>query len=160
MPALLKDDMEAINSYIMTSAIKTKAADNIKTEWIKWWADHERSWTWYSQEEYDTARNFRTRFNNANAVTTAEKEAAKRQATTGITKEETKGGVRRTTSEGVYIVPDEPLVSTSVKVGLFTALVIGVLGWGAKILYIDPILMPATKALGKAKTKKALEKYI
>ena len=159
MKALLAQDMEAINTYIMTSKINSKAADAVKNKWITWWEDNKRDWTWYDTEEFDTARNFRHDFDVANAITSAQKQAVTNKYTSGVTSEEARGETKRATSEGVYIVPEPPLISDGTKVGIVAVLILGALGWVAKVAYIDPILTPVTMALGKAKTKKILSKH-
>ncbi len=160
MPALLREDMEAINTYIMGSKVNTKAADAVKNKWIVWWEENKRSgWDWYSQEEFDLARNFRNQFNLANAKSSTEKDAVKNQASSGVTSEEARGETKRSTSEGYYIVPEPPLISNTTKIGIIAAIAAVALGWVAKVAYIDPILTPVTMALGKAKTKKILSKH-
>lgn len=68
-----RDDLEAINRYFGTVAAKTAAAQNLKQSWAKWWKENRRSWLDYSEEEYNTARSMRNKFDLANAITTTEK---------------------------------------------------------------------------------------
>jgi len=131
MPAMLAQDMEAINKYIMEKTPLTPEAKAVQVEWIKFWKEHQKSILWYSQDEFDQARNIKRNFDLANAISSAEKAVVENHYASGITSEETKGGVRRSTSEGVYIVDEEPFLPTRVKVaglGILALLGIGYVG--------------------------------
>jgi len=140
MPPMLSANMEAINRYFMeTAKVKTKAAEKIKQEWMKWWKDNRRSVTWYDQEEYDIARNMRNRFDLANTITTVERADVERHQATGLTSEEAAGGTRRAGTSGMYVEEEEPLIPTKWKVG--AALGIGLIAigvFGKKLLGMTP----------------------
>ena len=137
------DDLEAINKFIMGAKIKTKAADKLRTEWLRWW----EKLGWYDKaiesDTYDLARNKRNAFNRANAATAKEKAAVESVITGGVTAEETRGGTRRTTSDGNYLEdPEEkePFVPTRIKVvGAIGLVAVGAL-WMAKKTYLAPLL--------------------
>lgn len=138
-------NIAAINTYVMTQPLKTAEAGIVRNEWLKF---HEAlGWTgraFPSVEDYDKARNIRNRFNDAQAVTQAEKTAAVEQKLKGLTSEELRGETRRTTTEGGYLEDEasggEPWLPTKTKVALgIGALVVGGL-FIAKSIYLDPVL--------------------
>lgn len=147
MPAMLSADMEAINKYFMENVVvKTAAAEKIKQEWMKWWNDHRRNsaipgpWNWYTQEEFDYARNERNRFNDANAVTKADKQAAVDQRSKGLTTEELRGETKRAGTSGMYVEPEKPLIPTSWKVGAAVGVGLITVGvFGKKLLGMTPL---------------------
>ena len=140
MSVMLKDNMEAINRYFMEQiTVKTSAAEKVKQEWMQYWKDTKRDWTWYSQDEYDKARNLKHKFDTANAVTTAERNAATAQRTTGLTSEQLRGETKRSGTSGMYLEEEEPLIPTKYKV--IGAVGIGLLTVGVfakKILGMTP----------------------
>jgi len=141
MPSGAAEDMEAINRYFMEQTkIRTPAAEAIKQEWMKWWMENKRDWSWYSQEEYDFARNMRKKLDLANATTEAQRDEIRETHARGITSEELKGETRRAGTDGMYIEPEKPFIPTSWKVaaGVGTGLVIlGV--FAKKILANTPL---------------------
>jgi hypothetical protein len=148
MPAMLAADMEAINKYLMTTPIRTEKAKAVQVQWIKFWKDTERTFTWYSTEEFDRARNIKREFDAANAVTTAQKQAVTNQAGSGLTAEELSGGVRRSTSDGTYIVDEEPFVPVRLQVVGWSALIVAGLGYaGVKYLKMSNPVTYLKKAL-------------
>jgi hypothetical protein len=133
MPALLKADMEAINRYFMEQVtIKTPAAEVVKQEWMRWWEDHKRDWTWYTQEEFDHARNEKHKLDQANATTAAELKQVKLVQAKGMTSEEMRGETRRAGTTGEYVEPPKPLIPTKWKVGAGIAAGVVVAGVIAK----------------------------
>ncbi len=129
MPAMLAANMEAINKYIMEAPVRTAKAQAVQIEWIKFWKEHEKSILWYSDDEYDQARNIKHNFDLANATSSSEQQAAKDQASQGLTSEELRGNVRRSTRDGTYIVDDEPFVPTRVTVAAVGILGLIGIGW-------------------------------
>jgi hypothetical protein len=119
MPAMLRADMEAINKYFMEQVtIKTPAAEKIKQEWMAWWKEHKRDWTWYTIEEFDHARNMRNKLNLANATSTAQKaEIAAHIASAKGSREEQMGETRRSGTSGMFLEEEEPIIPTKWKVG-------------------------------------------
>lgn len=146
-------NIAAINDYIMTQTLKTAEAGVIRNEWLKF---HEGLGAWGrnfpSVGDYDTARNIRNRFNDAQAITPQEKIAAITQRTQGLTSEELRGEAKRTTAQGGYLEEEasggnaeEPWLPTKTKValGFGAAIITGLLI--AKKIYLDPILRLASK---------------
>lgn len=141
MPAMLKDNMEAINRYFMQGVtVKTAAAEKIKKEWMQFWKDAKRDWTWYTQEEYDKARNMRNRFDLANAVSKDQKVAvAAYQAAGQGSTEEQYGETRRSGTEGMFLEEEEPLIPTAWKAGAIIGVGLITAGMFAKqILRLTP----------------------
>ena len=101
----ISDDFEAVNHYIMTAPIKTKAAQELKTSWINWF---QNELSWYDKNFSDNAlklgKNKRNDFNLANTRTKSEKEAVKQHIATGMTTEEARGKTREVDSSGYYVV--------------------------------------------------------
>lgn len=140
MPPMLSANMEAINKFFMeTAVVKTPTAEKIKQEWMRWWNDNRRTLTWYSTEEYDFARNMRNRFNDANAVTKKEKQAAVDQRAKGITSEELRGETKRAGTTGMYVEEEEPIIPTKWKVAAIIGVgLVGVGVFGKKLLAMTP----------------------
>jgi len=140
MPAMLGADMEAINKFFMeTAKVQTPAAENVKQEWMKFWKETERSLTWYTQQEYDDARNLRNRFNVANTTSAAAAATIKAQQASGVTSEEMRGETRRAGTEGSYLEEEKPWIPTSWKVGGLIG--VGLIATGVfakKILALTP----------------------
>lgn len=144
MPAMLKQDMEAINRYFMEQVkIVTPAAEKVKQEWIVWWRNNKRDWSWYTQEEYDHARNMRNNLMLANAPTSAKKaEVAAYIASAKLTTEEIRGETRRSGTSGMYYEeppPPEPIIPTRWKVaaGVGASLVVAGV-FAKKLLMLTP----------------------
>lgn len=139
------DNIAAINTYIMTQPLKTAEAGIVRNEWLKF---HEKlGWTgrnFPSVQDYDSARNIRNRFNDAQATTVAEKMAAADQRTRGLTSEELRGETRRTTTDGGYLEEEasggEPWLPTKTKIALGVGAVAAAALLIAKKMYIDPWL--------------------
>ena len=150
MPSMLAADMDAINKYMMTTPVRTAAAERVKIEWMRFWEVTQRDFLWYSQEEFDAARNLRNKFNLANTVTPEQKKAVEDTMRTGLTGEEVRGDTRRATTEGSYLEPEQSIVEfhipTSWKVfGAIGAIALGA-GWYAKKAYVDPAVKYARRA--------------
>jgi len=141
MPAMLSEDMKAINRYFMEQAqIKTPAAEKVKQEWMKFWKETERTLTWYSQDEYDAARNLKHKFDLANTTNAAEKASVKEQQAKGITSEEMRGETRRAGTSGDYLEDPKPLIPTSWKVGAVAGIGLVAVGvFGKKLLGMTPL---------------------
>jgi len=148
MPMLLAADMNAINRYIMTTPIKTDAAKKVQIEWINFWQANEKSFLWYTQEEFDRARNIKRTFDMANAPSAAAKKAVQDVYSNSITSEEARGEVKRSTAEGVYIVPEEPFVPVRLQVLGWSAAAVLALGY-AGVKYVS--LTSPTRFIKKAK---------
>jgi hypothetical protein len=134
------DDMEAIDRYIKGTPLKTAAARDVYNEWTIWFDNIS---LYYSQGNYDHARNLRNRFNLANAQTTAEQARAKEVMATGMTTEEMAGGTRRTLADGSYA---EPLISPSTQFLIGVGLALAAVGFVAlKIGELE--IKPLTKLL-------------
>jgi hypothetical protein len=140
MPAMLKDNMEAINRYFMEQAtVKTAAAEKVKQQWMQFWKDTKRDWTWYSQDEYDKARNLKHKFDDANAITVADKKAASDQRQKGLTSEELKGETKRAGTSGMFLEEEEPFIPTKWKVAGMVGIGLVAAGvFAKKILALTP----------------------
>lgn len=143
-------NIDAINTYIMTQPLKTSEAGIVRNEWLKF---HEGlGWTgrnFPSVGDYDKARNIRNKFNDAQAVTAKEKEAVIDQRLQGLTSEELRGEIKRTTADGGYLEEEasgnsEPWLPTKTKV----ALGIGALVIGASLILKKIYVDPAVRMLG------------
>ena len=153
---MLNADMEAINKYIMETNGKSSKAESIKAEWIRYWESIKRDWSWYSQEEFDKARNFRDRFNLANVTSKAEETAVKEQMRSGVSAERARGETERRTSSGSYLEEEKPLVDFNIplswKIGAgVSALVLGLLWIASKTVAFDPIKISANALLARRK---------
>jgi hypothetical protein len=140
MPALLKENMEAVNRYFMEGKVRTAAAEKVKQEWMAFWKDVKRDWTWYTQEEYDKARNLRKKYDLANAPTAQAKQVVtdhyrNAQGTT----EQSRGETRRSGTEGDYLVESDPIIPTAWKVGAVVAVgLVAVGAFGKQLLKLTP----------------------
>lgn len=139
------DDLDAINEYMMKTKIKTKKAEALQVEWIKWF----EPLSWYERtldtDTFDVARNRRNAFNLANATSTKAKEQIREVIKNGTSGEEARGETRRSTAEGRYIEdaelePPEPFFPTRVKVAAGLGLLAILAAMMAKKVYVDPIL--------------------
>lgn len=118
-------DMQAINKYLMETAIVNPAAQKIKDGWIQWWHDHSGDLYW-SADDFAHARNTRNEFNVANTKSPEEAEQVKQQIATGITEEEARGETKTANTSGMFYETPKPLIPTKWKVfGTVTALAIG-----------------------------------
>lgn len=153
---MLNADMEAINKYIMETNVKTSKADAVKLEWIKYWESIKRDWSWYSQEEFDKARNFRDRFNITNATSKAEETAVKEQMKSGVSAEKAMGETERRTTSGSYLEEPKPLIDFNIPLGWkigagLTALAAGLFWIASKTVAFDPIKISANALLSRRK---------
>ncbi len=136
----MPQDLAAIDVYIKTQPIKTKAATKVRDEWTVWY-DGVGWWGSYSQENYDHARNLKHNFDLANAVNAEETAAVRDQMQNGLTTEELEGGTRRTLSDGTYA---EPLLSES------TRMTLGLIGVAAAVggaLWLGKSLLESQRSL-------------
>ncbi len=133
------DDMEAINRYFMeTAVIKTPAAEKLKKEWMVWWKDN-KTWWGYSDEQFNTARNMRSRFNLANTKTAAEQAQVAATIARGSTSEEAQGETRTAGTDGLHVEEEEPWIPTSWKVGALVGVGLVAVGvFGKKLLAMTP----------------------
>jgi len=141
MPSQLSDNMNAINRYFMEQVtIRTPAAERVKQEWMAWWKENKRDWTWYTQDEYDHARNLRNKLNLANAKSDAERvSVAAHIATAKGSTEEQMGEVRRSGTSGMFYEEPEPLIPTAWKVAAVVGTGLITLGVFAKqIIRLTP----------------------
>jgi hypothetical protein len=91
------DDIKAIQRYFADTPAKTPKAVSIKDEFIKW---HDGLW-FYSEADWDKARNYRNEYNLANATTAVEKAAVQTVLKTGQSAEQLQGRVDRRLSTGM-----------------------------------------------------------
>lgn len=119
-------DLEAINRYMVSTPRKTKKANQLHDEWLKWWEGitwYEKAW---DKNTFDVARNMRNNFNLANTVTREEKEHVQQVIGSGLSNEEMTGGTDRRLSTGMYT---ENLISTSSKVAIASVVGGGLIAW-------------------------------
>ncbi len=133
------EDMAAINRYMTSQDMKTKKAETIHDEWVRWWD----GLGWWEKNfdlaTYDKARNLRNTFNLANATNAAETAAVKRVMQTGITTEEMAGGTKRTLASGMYSEEDAPpgdLLTTRGKMAVILGATTLGLGYVIKKFYL------------------------
>lgn len=147
-------DIDAVNRYIMSTKANTQDAKDVRDEWLEF---HDGLSTYEKHLEsdiWDKVRNFRARFQLANAKTAAAKEKIKEVLDTGMTSEEVQGDVRRTSSTGMYNEDPDPIVPTRWKWYLGLAAIIAGAGLVGKKVYVDPWL----GTLGKA--RKRIDGYL
>lgn len=108
-------DMQAINKYMMETAIVNPDAQKIKDEWIQWWTQHQHDLYW-SGDDFNHARNTRNSFNIANTKSPEEAESVKQQIATGVTEEETRGETKTANTSGMFYETPKPLIPTKWKV--------------------------------------------
>lgn len=114
------DDMAATVEYFNGTTANTSAAKKVKDDFATWYSNL----GWYdksvnSDQVWNQARNFRTQFNRANAVTPAEVAAVAAVEGTGLSTEQTTGKPQAAkTSSGLYAAPSTsaPLIPTEYKV--------------------------------------------
>jgi hypothetical protein len=140
-PGSHHEDMEAINRYFMQQVtVKTPEAEKVKQEWMKWWNDNHRTVLDYSTEEFDTARNYKHKFDLANEPTRAGKAQIAAQQASGLTSEEAMGETRRAGTAGQYLEPEKPLIPTAWKVGAVVGVGLITVGvFGKKLLGMTPL---------------------
>lgn len=128
----LEGDLNALSDYFRRTPINTPDARKIRDDFIKW-RDNLSLWDrkFNTSDLWDTARNYRLRFNKANAVSEADKIAAEWQATRGLSTEEVSGKSDRRLSSGAYNEEEEPFVPMRVKI------VGGVLALLAGLFYVN-----------------------
>lgn len=113
------EDIDAIERYLGAQIPKTPAATDVRDEFIKYMSGIGTIDRHFNGGVYDVVRNFRIRYDRANAVTQAEKEAVLRQSG-GLTTEVLEGGADRRLSTGEYIPRGGPNTG-----GWITALILG-----------------------------------
>lgn len=134
-------DLKAINDYIMNATVLTPAAQKVKTVWQAWFHDHANDW-WLTEDDWNHSRNLRLQFNTANAITPAEKEAVKAQATTGISTEDVTGAAKVTGSDGRIYEEPQPWIPTKWKIiGALGAIGFVALKYGGSLLNFTPLGM-------------------
>ena len=143
----LSEDMEAINRYFMEQVkVQTPAAEKVKQEWMKWWADNSGD-LWYSEAQFDVARNLKKKFDLANAKSNTEREQIKEIHARGITAEELRGETRRSGTDGMFLEEEKPLIPTSWKVTAGIGAGLFFVGMFAKKLFANTPLGRLTKLL-------------
>ncbi len=121
------ENIEAIARYIGQQVPpRTPAAVTVRDQWQAWWSNLSDYAKNFDQSAYDHARNWKLRFNEANARTPEELELVKHQATTGLTTEEIEGEADRRREDGSY-VPAPSHGETLGHVVLVAGLALGVL---------------------------------
>lgn len=120
------ENIEAIEVYIGETQPKTPEAADIRDEFLRYTASLSTLERELSSGVYDTVRNYKLRFNRANAVTPAEKQAVEDQALRGMSSEQMRGEADRRLSNGEYAAP--PSVMDQVKPLLFWGGAIYLLG--------------------------------
>ena len=118
-------DMQAINKYMMETAIVNPDAQKIKDQWIAWWNQHQNDLYW-STDDFNTARNMRNNFNVANTKSAQEAADVKQQIATGVTEEEARGETKTANTSGMFYQEPKPLIPTKWKI--FAVAVAGVYG--------------------------------
>lgn len=96
------EDIDAIERYLGDQIPSTPAATAIRDEFIRYMSTIGTYDRHFSGGVYDSVRNFRIRYDRANAVTPAQKQAVETQAR-GLTTEQMEGGADRRLSTGEYI---------------------------------------------------------
>lgn len=97
------EDIEAINDFFHRSenAPRTPEARAAFNAWVKWYEDTKPgAFGWWSDADFDHARNLRNAYNRANAVTAKEKENVERVITTGMSTEQMQGETDRRDASG------------------------------------------------------------
>lgn len=97
------ENIEAINAFFHdpSNAPKTQAATAAMNEWVRWYeANKPGAFGWWSDDDFDHARNLRNAFNRANAVTTAEKQQVEQVIRTGQSAEQSQGETDRRNASG------------------------------------------------------------
>ena len=120
-------NIEAIERYIGEQVPpRTPAAVAVRDEFLRY-TSALSSWDRnFEQAAYDRVRNFKLRYNQANAVTAAEKQAVADQALRGLSTEQLQGQPDRRTADGTYVPPP----TTSERLGSITGPLLALLGVG------------------------------
>lgn len=97
-------DLEAINDFFHRpeNAPRTSKAKLVFNDWVTWWEANRGNW-WFSQAEYDHARNLRNDYNRANAVTAEQKKQVEAVITTGVSSEQAQGETDRRNASGGFV---------------------------------------------------------
>lgn len=118
------ENIAAIERYIGEQVPpKTPAAVAVRDEFLRFMSqmsDYARN---FEQAAYDNVRNWKLRYNNANAVTAAEKAAVHEQATRGLSTEQLQGQPDRRLSDGTF----EPPPTLGDRLAMPGAVVVGAL---------------------------------
>ena len=104
MPAvtLQADDIAAIDRYIMTTPLRTPAAQAARDAWVLWHDSTGSYDRWFSRPALDHARNMRLAFQLANATTDAERAEVLDTALRGQSVEQSSGEPDRRNQSGEY----------------------------------------------------------
>ena len=95
------EDIEAINEFMHRETPKTDAARAAFNEWVRWYeATKPGVFSFWSDADFDHARNLRNAYNRANAVTQKEKDLAERVIRTGQSREQMQGETDRRDAQG------------------------------------------------------------
>ncbi len=95
------DNIEAINDFMHRQSPQTPAAAIAFNDWVQWYeATKPGLLSFWSDADFDHARNLRNAFNRANAVTTAEKKQVEQVITTGQSAEQSAGETDRRNAQG------------------------------------------------------------
>ena len=134
MAAVLQaDDLDAINKYIVGAEIKTREAQVLRDEWIRWfdglsWGDR-----YFDRPTYDRARNMRLEFELANSVSEAERAEVLQRARQGLSSEQAQGSPDRRDTSGEYSGRD--------SMGLGSSLALGFLAAAAGLVLVKKVLL-------------------
>ncbi len=95
------DNIEAINEFMHRTTPATPAAAIAFNDWVQWYEETKPSFLgFWSDADFDHARNLRNAFNRANAVTAAEKKAVEQVIKTGVSSEQAAGETDRRNAAG------------------------------------------------------------
>lgn len=124
-------NMEAVAKYFARIPPKTSKARNVKDAYIRW----KDSLGWWDlamnqSELWDKARNFKTRYDMANARTQSEKDAAERQRLGGLTTEEIEDKARRTKASGLFVESKGDLIAGRLKYPIYIIGTLLIAGYG------------------------------
>lgn len=121
-------NMAALVDYMNSTPVQTPEAGKIKDDFAHWYANLGfMDLHWNTDQTWQTAFNYRTDFNRANAVTDAQKQAVENVISGGLTANQMIPGVINEgarTTEGKYATPDKPPLSTQ------TLLILAAVGVG------------------------------
>jgi hypothetical protein len=105
------EDIEAINDFMHRDVPKTAAAKAALNEWVRWYeATKPGAFSFWSDADFDHARNLRNQYNRANAVTQHEKDLAEEVIQHGMSAEQMRGETDRRDAGG-NIVEQPPGVT-------------------------------------------------
>lgn len=120
---LLNDNMKAIKSFFDDAKAVTPQAASIKDKFLKW---YDSLW-WFSQSDYDLARNQRNSFNLANTVAIEEKKAVEEVMKTGLSTEEMQNEPDRRLESGMLPGPTKPPIKIPTVVWIVVGMTAGVI---------------------------------